>query len=325
MTSEQLDYLVKVAASAAAYKMRQAEQMLVGADSLLVPSRRQRNDLLKKTAESYVLNKSNPATPHNFSLSKLSQASVYPETSMIPGNRPSLPGGDIADTPSSAQIDTEGMPLIGDALPDSATDPFAPIIAGGDVNSAADNDSSVPIEVRQFLGNKVLELKKLVQDVATHAWRINLSEPDTMRVVKESLKTISNKVADVPIQGVIDRIDDYLDEVGRSKRRSEGAAARDKKGNKPAPGDGASGPSAEGVAPGPSAEGAPTAVEAMPKESAANSAVIKYCNVIVSDPRSDYYGNVGKIDSSKLNNTVVPVIFGDKEEKFGRFQLRTIN
>lgn len=305
MTQDQFEYLVKVASAAADYKMHNVERMLVSPSVLLVPTRRERSNIVKSAARLAYLTKDSGSRKAEFSLSKKSQVE---DTSMIPGDRPELP----ADL--GAQVETGGAPLIGDAPPASASDPYAPLIAGGDVNSSSDNDSSVPAEVRQFLGNKVIELKKLVQDISTHAWRINLSEPDTMRVVKEALKTISNKVADVPIQGVIDRIDDYLDEVGRSSRSKDSG---DKK-PKPAPGDGAEGPSARGVSPGPSSPAAPTAVEALPKESN-----LKTCSVVVTNPKSSYYGMVGHAFRKDLNSLRVPVVFDDgSEEILCQFHLR---
>lgn len=258
MNHDQFTYLVKVASVVAAYKLEQVDEMLSRGKTVALRNRRQRSNEIKKRAALYMATKDAQIEPQLFGLSKSSQWGESPNAAPTGVEPPAEGPGPAPASPPSPAL-----------APASGTDPLSPALGmpSGDTGNPNDDNMSLPPDVAQFLSGKLVELESFIKDFGRNAWKMDLSQPDVLRVVKETVKVMSNKVADVPIQAIIDKIDDYLDKVEKAapdvaKQKSGDAGAP-----KPAPGEGADGPSAEGVAPGPSAPGAPTATEAMPKTS----------------------------------------------------------
>lgn len=207
MNEQQFEYLSRIAKTAAVYIAEQLDEMVhSGSDFVSIRNRRQRNNDIKKQAKAYV-------TSSDFSLSKIAQAAPPP----APFPPEQMPGIPAQDTPPGATA----PPLPGGDTPSATPNQFQmpQFLGGGDVADPTDNNESLPPDIQQYLNGKVVELLNLVQDVSRNVYKMNLSQPDQMRVVKESLKTISNKVADVPIQGVIDNIDSYLQRTDKAKSK----------------------------------------------------------------------------------------------------------
>lgn len=207
MNEQQFEYLSRIAKTAAVYIAEQLDEMVhSGSDFVSIRNRRQRNNDIKKQAKAYV-------TSSDFALSKFAQAAPPP----APFPPEQMPGIPAQDTPPGATA----PPLPGGDTPSATPNQFQmpQFLGGGDVADPTDNNESLPPDIQQYLNGKVVELLNLVQDVSRNVYKMNLSQPDQMRVVKESLKTISNKVADVPIQGVIDNIDSYLQRTDKAKSK----------------------------------------------------------------------------------------------------------
>jgi len=60
------------------------------------------------------------------------------------------------------------------------------------------------------LSELIISLKNLIYQLALELYGVNCTEPQLLKMTKETLKIISARIADIPIAGPVDAIDDYL-------------------------------------------------------------------------------------------------------------------
>lgn len=60
------------------------------------------------------------------------------------------------------------------------------------------------------LSELIISLKNLIYQLALELYGVNCTEPQLLKMTKETLKIISARIADIPIAAPVDAIDDYL-------------------------------------------------------------------------------------------------------------------
>jgi hypothetical protein len=112
----------------------------------------------------------------------------------------------------SAQLE-QGMQNTGFTPP-----PTAPAMSAPDSNVEnilmANDNIQIDDEVQQL----VVGLNEIVKKVSIKFFNMEVSDIESLGVVKELLKDIANRVAHLPVQDVIDRLDEVLDNAEKIEK-----------------------------------------------------------------------------------------------------------
>lgn len=113
-------------------------------------------------------------------------------------------------------VDGQGSPYPTEALPDMGDTAEAPVgDFGQDAGSSSENLKA------EVFGNTdgggtvqdaIMNIYGAVKTLAKALYNIDLTEEDALKIVKEDLKTLSGRIADVPVQSFVDAIDAYKQE-----------------------------------------------------------------------------------------------------------------
>ena len=122
----------------------------------------------------------------------------------------------------SAQLN-QGMADTGFSVP-GATTPTPPSTAapvnkiddGSEVENLlmSTDEANIDEEVQQL----VVQLNEIVKRVSVKFFAMEVSDIESLTVVKELLKDIANRVAHLPVQDVIDRLDEVLDNAEKIEK-----------------------------------------------------------------------------------------------------------
>lgn len=124
----------------------------------------------------------------------------------------------------SAQIN-QGMEDTGFSVPGAPAPPAPPASTAAPVNkidetSEVENllmstdEANIDEEVQQL----VVQLNEIVKKVSVKFFAMEVSDIESLTVVKELLKDIANRVAHLPVQDVIDRLDEVLDNAEKIEK-----------------------------------------------------------------------------------------------------------
>lgn len=78
-------------------------------------------------------------------------------------------------------------------------------------------------DVQAAIQTSIMGLKDTVFNLAKSLYGFDLSEEDSMKIVKESLKNMSSKIADIPIDAYVQKIDSYLDGSSKTTTKTPGS------------------------------------------------------------------------------------------------------
>jgi len=111
----------------------------------------------------------------------------------------------------SAQLE-QGMQTTG-FTPPPVTNNAAPTDEIENILMANDN-IQIDDEVQQL----VVSLNEIVKKVSIKFFNMEVSDIESLTVVKELLKDIANRVAHLPVQDVVDRLDEILDNTEKIEK-----------------------------------------------------------------------------------------------------------
>jgi len=101
-----------------------------------------------------------------------------------------------------------------------------PMAEGNDANSAleqsllGDDGNNVS---ESEISDTILALKGIIEKAAQSFYRMTLTDPESLKIVREGLKIISSRIADIPIDPAIETIDHYLDKYEKQGKEWEKA------------------------------------------------------------------------------------------------------
>lgn len=181
LTPDKEAYLAKLGAIAFVYKLKSAEDLMSFYGVPYSQSKKKISDSIKKTAESYVKD------PKKFLKKYYSQA--YSGYSY--GDEYRNRNDYQQDSEYGGQYDYGGSDL------------------GNRLFGQEQEEGKVSPEVSDLL----VQLNSLLKSLSKMLYGIELTEPQSLKVTKETMKIISARIADIPISDAIDAIDRYLDKL----------------------------------------------------------------------------------------------------------------